>query len=190
MSLDDAMKAKAAERFWYRKTHELNIVINDHVVTKDNSDLPAGAPMVYFCDQCGWPTAILDEQFFLSAVPLTCNECLGMQKRGWMVDALHNEGWKLVMLYQAGVIVLGEFLSRIMETATQENVARLMRAIPQGYLSCLWDRIDGDPADDDDEGWSKMRILMSNASDEDCQNCLRDIRRGVRVIRQYRKENP
>jgi hypothetical protein len=85
--MQQAMKSKAIERFRWRRANPLTLTINQRVVPKDNADAPAGAPMVYFCVHCGWPTAILDEEYFLSRPVDICPECLGMHQHGWLEEA-------------------------------------------------------------------------------------------------------
>ncbi len=87
MGIDDRMKELAIERFHYRRSKDLDITIDGKRVTRDNSEMPAGMPMIYFCDHCGWPMCILDEQFFLTQVPRACSECAVMQERGWLEEA-------------------------------------------------------------------------------------------------------
>ena len=91
MSTEQAMRDLAIERFRYRKKNPLSIVINGRLVTGDNSELPAGYPMVYLCKHCRWPIAILDEQFFLSRPNDMCSECAEMEKRDWLPEAIHGE---------------------------------------------------------------------------------------------------
>ncbi len=47
----------------------------------DNTKLPAGRPMVYYCHSCGWISDIKHEGWFL-AQPR--DECAAMQARGWL----------------------------------------------------------------------------------------------------------
>jgi len=41
----------------------------------DNSSLPAGSPMYYYCHGCGIQVAVLPETWFLNAPPNYCESC-------------------------------------------------------------------------------------------------------------------
>lgn len=85
--IPECMKAKAVERFKFRKDHPLALTINGKEVTADNSVLPVGWPMIFFCSACGWPTAILDEEYFLTRPSRLCAECKAMDDLGWLQQA-------------------------------------------------------------------------------------------------------
>ena len=49
----------------------------------DNSALPAGAPMYYYCHSCGHLAAALPESH-LERPPQLCDECQAMKDLGWL----------------------------------------------------------------------------------------------------------
>jgi hypothetical protein len=48
-----------------------------------NEDLPAGAPMYYYCRSCGHLAATMGE-LHISAPPKLCSECQAMKDCGWL----------------------------------------------------------------------------------------------------------
>jgi hypothetical protein len=52
----------------------------------DNSSLPAGAPMVYYCHACGAHTVTLPELHF-SRPPRYCDACEDLRKEGLLDEA-------------------------------------------------------------------------------------------------------
>lgn len=51
----------------------------------DNSQLPAGSPMLYFCEHCGWISDIVTEEWFAGTPRTICTECQGMIDHGWLL---------------------------------------------------------------------------------------------------------
>lgn len=49
----------------------------------NNSSLPAGSPMFYYCNGCGLQNIVLPEAH-LQMPPKLCTECQAMLDMGWM----------------------------------------------------------------------------------------------------------
>jgi len=49
----------------------------------DNSALPAGSPMYYYCITCGHLAGLLAEDH-IRAPPTLCEECLALKECGWL----------------------------------------------------------------------------------------------------------
>lgn len=58
----------AMQKYEERKAHYAGKQI-------DNSSLPAGSPMYFFCKFCGAPTDTLPEGYFLSRPKMVCDPC-------------------------------------------------------------------------------------------------------------------
>lgn len=50
----------------------------------DNVSLAAGAPMYFYCGDCGWLADIKSEGYFLEAPRKRCGECQVMRDKGWI----------------------------------------------------------------------------------------------------------
>lgn len=50
----------------------------------DNSSLPAGSPMHFYCQGCGGLADILQENHFLSTPKKLCSECQALKNLGWL----------------------------------------------------------------------------------------------------------
>lgn len=48
-----------------------------------NQDLPAGAPMTYYCKSCGHVSCVLPETWVTGYKKL-CDECQAMKDCGWL----------------------------------------------------------------------------------------------------------
>jgi endogenous inhibitor of DNA gyrase (YacG/DUF329 family) len=74
-------KEKALEQFVRRKRYAFQIE------KIDNSGLHAGSPMYFYCKHCGIPTEVLPEDYLFP--PLReCSQCQGLQKEGWLNEAI------------------------------------------------------------------------------------------------------
>lgn len=51
----------------------------------DNSRLPAGSPMYFYCKSCGHTAAVLPENY-LTPPPALCKACKAIQDIGWPLD--------------------------------------------------------------------------------------------------------
>ncbi|KKM61094.1 hypothetical protein LCGC14_1535210 [marine sediment metagenome] len=49
----------------------------------NNSDLPAGAPMYFYCITCGGTSDVLPENYLAPPKKL-CNECNALKDLGWL----------------------------------------------------------------------------------------------------------
>lgn len=49
----------------------------------DNSSLPAGSPMYFYCISCGWLAATRGE-LYTDIPPKLCKECRALQDLGWL----------------------------------------------------------------------------------------------------------
>jgi len=49
----------------------------------DNSRLPAGSPMTYYCIGCGHPSCVLPEAHIKKPSTL-CRECWALKEVGWL----------------------------------------------------------------------------------------------------------
>lgn len=55
-------------------------------VPVDNSSLPAGSPMNFYCDHCGILLETLPEDYLFR--PLQhCSQCKGLEEIGWLGEA-------------------------------------------------------------------------------------------------------
>jgi len=70
MNKEEALKALAARRA-------------TPVARIDNSSLPAGAPMYYYCISCGQTADVLPESHF-SAPRKLCAACRDLKDLGWL----------------------------------------------------------------------------------------------------------
>lgn len=41
----------------------------------DNGALAAGAPLIFYCELCGWPSDVMPEDYFLAKPRARCSEC-------------------------------------------------------------------------------------------------------------------
>lgn len=58
----------AAQRsFEHRRAHSPEQI--------DNGALAAGAPLIFYCELCGWPSDFMPEDFFLASPRRRCSEC-------------------------------------------------------------------------------------------------------------------
>lgn len=48
-----------------------------------DEELPAGAPMHFYCISCGWLAGTLPESY-ITAPPKMCAECRALQELGWL----------------------------------------------------------------------------------------------------------
>lgn len=56
----------------------------DHI---DNGNLMAGSPMYYYCVSCGWLSAIMPENWWLSPPAKLCPECAALKEIGLLNQA-------------------------------------------------------------------------------------------------------
>lgn len=52
----------------------------------NNTDLPAGSPMYFYCNYCGILCDKVEEEYIFS-VYHECSQCRGMMKEGWLEEA-------------------------------------------------------------------------------------------------------
>jgi hypothetical protein len=87
-------KAYSIARFMFRLSHTPQFVGTNGKTLLDlsvpNDRFHAGSPMVYPCQACGWPAAILDEEWFTVSVqvPQLCVCCQDLAKQGWLDEAI------------------------------------------------------------------------------------------------------
>ncbi len=93
---------------------------------------------------------------------------------------------QLTKLFNDGVITIHELFSRVFEEVTETNVGEFLRAIPLEYSRELDRYLSRLPADDDDEGWSKIVYLCSNLREEEQQEHNKQLRNAVRIVRRYK----
>lgn len=75
---DDQIKDAALASFHRRK-------INPPVPI-ENSSLPAGSPMYFYCSACGHLADVKPEDWFLTGPRRFCSECEGLVDRGWLPE--------------------------------------------------------------------------------------------------------
>lgn len=65
---------------------------------------------------------------------------------------------ELVRMHDDGAITPYELASQLVEVTTEENVTEVVNALPAFAYLLVKDFLNRMPANDDEEGWSKMRI--------------------------------
>lgn len=50
----------------------------------NNSSLPAGSPMYFYCISCGHTSDVLPENYFISTPKKLCQECSVLKELGWL----------------------------------------------------------------------------------------------------------
>ena len=70
---DFALKALAKRRKENKKKKRI-----------DNSSLPAGSPMYFYCKSCGGLADTLPENYFLSTPKNLCGECQALKDLEWL----------------------------------------------------------------------------------------------------------
>lgn len=66
-----------------------------HGKEKDNSRLPAGSPMYYYCHGCSVHVATLPEGWFMSGPPKYCEACKVLAEHG-LLQELQEKASKLL----------------------------------------------------------------------------------------------
>lgn len=70
-------KDKACEQFVRRCRYAIRIE------KIDNAGLHAGAPMYFYCKECGIPTEVLPEDYLFPPMR-QCSQCQGLHQHGWL----------------------------------------------------------------------------------------------------------
>ena len=92
-----AMKQKALLQFRQRLSTQPNFLDAYQrsilLIPKgmQNDQLYAGSDMIFYCKHCGWPSDIKQEEHFLIHVRTTCGECEGLEREGWIQEALASK---------------------------------------------------------------------------------------------------
>ncbi|MBI2446440.1 MAG: hypothetical protein HYV51_01295 [Parcubacteria group bacterium] len=50
----------------------------------NNSSLPAGSPIYFYCKSCGGLADTLPESYFISTPKKLCDECQALKDLGWL----------------------------------------------------------------------------------------------------------
>jgi hypothetical protein len=69
-------KKESLARLRWRRAHRPEQI--------DDSTLPAGSSMHYYCQSCGWPSDTKLEGWFLDPPKKLCKECQRLKNLGWL----------------------------------------------------------------------------------------------------------
>lgn len=106
---------------------------------------------------------------------------------------------RLIEDYYSGYITLFEFLFKILDVLTEENITEFARKCPLELWEEFERKVSSLPPNDDDGQWAEIRILSSGglyppwfdaeeerkSRDESNRKCIARMRRGVRLVRAY-----
>lgn len=123
-----------AKKEFYRRYHEY------HGKEIDNSSLPAGAPMYYYCSGCSILTAVLPELWVSGGPPKYCEACKILADNG-LLDGLIKEASNKPVSVEDDLPVLKEALSSISHIASLSKKKNMIYsftlALPK--VECLTD---------------------------------------------------